>query len=212
MASKSVDACAQGLEGGADGYLTHPVEPPVLLATIRTFLRARHAELDMRKSEAKFRAVFDNAIYGIALLSEDLVYLDVNPAMCELLGETYERIVTQPLTAYIPPTLDLEAARIIRLLAAEGSWRGPLPLRRADGRMVFLEWNISAHSVPGVRLAIVSDISQRLQSEREREALLMRGRAARAGAGRAGRRGGGGRAGGARGRRAPRGARGGGAE
>ena len=175
----------QGLEGGADGYLTHPVEPPVLLATIRTFLRARHAELDMRKSEAKFRAVFDNAINGIALLSEDLVYLDVNPAMCELLGETYERIVTQPLTAYIPPTLDLEAARIIRLLAAEGSWRGPLPLRRADGRMVYLEWNISAHSVPGVRLAIVSDISQRLQSEREREALLMRERTARAEAERA---------------------------
>lgn len=175
----------QGLEGGADGYLTHPVEPPVLLATIRTFLRARHAELDMRKSEAKFRAVFDNAINGIALLNEDLLYLDVNPAMCELLGESYDRIVTRPLAAYIPPTLDLEAARIIRLLAAEGSWRGPLPLRRADGKMVYLEWNISAHSVPGIRLAIVSDISQRLQSEREREALLMRERTARAEAERA---------------------------
>src|SRR3569623_1726225 len=178
-------ARVQGLEGGADGYLTHPVEPPVLLATIRTFLRARHAELDMRKSEAKFRAVFDNAINGIALLTEDLIYLDVNPAMCELLGESYDRIVTQPLAAYIPPTLDLEAARIIRLLTTEGSWRGPLPLRRAAGRMIYLERNISVRSVPGIRLAIDSDISQRLQIEREREALLLRERTARAEAERA---------------------------
>lgn len=28
----------QGLEGGADGYLTHPVEPPVLIATVNAFL------------------------------------------------------------------------------------------------------------------------------------------------------------------------------
>jgi signal transduction histidine kinase len=34
----------EGLEAGADGYLTHPVEPPVLTATVKAFLRARRAE------------------------------------------------------------------------------------------------------------------------------------------------------------------------
>ena len=33
-----------GLEGGADGYLTEPVEPPVLIATIHALLRMRRAE------------------------------------------------------------------------------------------------------------------------------------------------------------------------
>ena len=28
-----------GLESGADGYLTHPIEPPVLIATVNAFLR-----------------------------------------------------------------------------------------------------------------------------------------------------------------------------
>src|SRR5436190_23169230 len=42
----------EGLEAGADGYLTHPVEPPVLVATINAFLRARRAEDEMRRSEA----------------------------------------------------------------------------------------------------------------------------------------------------------------
>jgi signal transduction histidine kinase len=35
-----------GLEGGADAYLTEPVEPPVLIATIHALLRMRRAEAD----------------------------------------------------------------------------------------------------------------------------------------------------------------------
>lgn len=46
---------ARGLDAGADGYLTHPVEPPVLLATVRALLRGRDAELALRESEARFR-------------------------------------------------------------------------------------------------------------------------------------------------------------
>src|SRR5262245_27604655 len=36
----------RGLEGGADGYLTEPVEPAVLIATIRSLLRVREAETE----------------------------------------------------------------------------------------------------------------------------------------------------------------------
>src|SRR3569832_2406225 len=85
-----------GLEGGAVGYLTHPVEPPVLIATIRAFLRTRRAEMDMRKSEAKFRDVFDNAINGISIMTEDLLFLDANLAMCALLGEASQDIIGRP--------------------------------------------------------------------------------------------------------------------
>ena len=66
---KEIDK-AQGLDAGGDGYLTHPVEPPVLIATVNAFLRARRAEDEMRKSEAKFKAVFDNAPSGILLLDQ----------------------------------------------------------------------------------------------------------------------------------------------
>ncbi|MBX6331203.1 MAG: response regulator, partial [Gemmatimonadaceae bacterium] len=38
---------AKGLESGADGYLTHPVEPLVLTATVRALLRTRRIEADL---------------------------------------------------------------------------------------------------------------------------------------------------------------------
>ncbi len=46
----------QGLELGADGYLTQPVEPPVLVATVRAFLRVRQSELEREQLLASERA------------------------------------------------------------------------------------------------------------------------------------------------------------
>jgi signal transduction histidine kinase len=41
---------AEALNAGADGYLTHPAEPIVLIATIRALLRARAAERALREA------------------------------------------------------------------------------------------------------------------------------------------------------------------
>ena len=52
---------ALGLEAGADSYLTRPVEPPVLLATVRTLLFARNADLIGAGLDAKLRTMFNLA-------------------------------------------------------------------------------------------------------------------------------------------------------
>src|SRR6185437_15900451 len=183
---KEIDK-AQGLDAGSDGYLTHPIEPPVLIATVNAFLRARRAEDEMRKSEAKFKAVFENAVSGILLLDQHLTYLEVNPAMCALLNRSREEIVGQPLSAFMPPGISADPREIERALQGNGSWRGTFPLLRSDDRLVHLEWYISAHSFPGVRLAVVTDITERMQHETERNELLASERTARSEAERASR-------------------------
>lgn len=46
-----------GLDTGADGYLTHPIEPQVLVATVRAFVRARSAkqQVDLMLEELDHR-------------------------------------------------------------------------------------------------------------------------------------------------------------
>jgi signal transduction histidine kinase len=51
------DWVAQGLEGGADGYLIQPTEPRVLLATIHSLLRARTAETKLRETNRRLQDV-----------------------------------------------------------------------------------------------------------------------------------------------------------
>jgi signal transduction histidine kinase/CheY-like chemotaxis protein len=50
------EARAQGLERGADGYLTHPVEPLVLVATVRALLRARRTEVELTAARDELAA------------------------------------------------------------------------------------------------------------------------------------------------------------
>ena len=184
---KEIDK-AQGLDAGSDGYLTHPVEPPVLIATVNAFLRARRAEDQMRRSEKKFKAVFDNAFSGILLLDQRLVFLEVNPALCELLRRPPEQIVGKPLSAFMPVgTASVDSQEIEHALEGKGTWRGVFALLRSDGGLVHLEWYISAHSFPGVRLAVVTDITERMRLETERNELLASERSARAEAERASR-------------------------
>ena len=66
-----------GLDAGADAYLIHPVDPDVLLATLRTLLRVRETENALRESEARFREIFVNVSAPIAVL--DAQHVDRGP-------------------------------------------------------------------------------------------------------------------------------------
>jgi len=177
----------RGFEMGADGYITPPVEPPVLIATVSAFLRTRRAEDAMRASEAKFKAVFEQALYGIALFDEHMLFIDANPAICRTFDREPTALIGRGLNVFLPPS-SLKALRDMNHeLALSGAWRGAFPIIRPDGRLVPLEWSISLHSVPGTRLAMSTDITDRVAIEADRERLLGSEQAARADAERASR-------------------------
>ena len=157
-----------GVDAGADGYLTHPVEPPVLIATVRALLRARRAEDAVQESEARFKAVFERAMNGIAMLTEDLVVLDVNPAMSQMLERERDAIVGRHLSVFSLADRQIDIAEITTALNETGRWRGTAPLLSASGGHVELEWHISRDSVGDAHLAIVSDVTQRVAAEAER--------------------------------------------
>ena len=177
----------RGLEAGADGYLTHPVEPPVLIATVNAFLRARQAEDGLRASEARFKAVFENALNGIALLSDRMIYLDVNPAICQTLGRERTDIIGKHVSAFLSRDSEDIVLDIDRSLSASGRWQGGMAVVRASGEEAHLEWSVSIHSEPATRLAVTTDVTDRRAIEAERERLLISERAARAEAERANR-------------------------
>lgn len=170
---------AQGVDAGADGYLTHPVEAPVLIGTVKALLRARRAEDAVQDSEARFAAVFQNALNGIAILSDDLVFVDANPSLCRILGRSRDGVVGRHLSAFAGKDHQTELAAMTTILREAGSWRGTAPVLGAHGQHVDLEWNVSAYAVPHLRLAVVSDITDRLRMAAERERLLENERLAR---------------------------------
>jgi PAS domain S-box-containing protein len=172
----------RGLDAGADAYLTHPVEPAVLVSTIQALVRTRTAEDAMRRSEAKFRAVYAQAPGGICLLKAgDGTVLDANPAMLALLGlqpDEGEAVIGRPLTDFVGDADRAAALAFVTALGSDGL-HAEFRLRSHDGAQVPVQWTASAPIEPGVCMAMAADISQQRRLARQRQELLDRERSAR---------------------------------
>ena len=168
-----------GLEAGADGYLTRPVEPQVLIATVRTLLFARRAEALRLGLDARLRSMFELAPTGIAILDGGLSYQSINTAYCGLFGCKAAELVGKPLRASPGSGWNALHEAVRSNLNATGRWQGELRLRRADGTELRIDWRVARESLSGTHLLIANDMTARLQHEQERERLLESERAAR---------------------------------
>ncbi|MCE4554899.1 hybrid sensor histidine kinase/response regulator [Roseateles cellulosilyticus] len=171
----------RGLDAGADAYLTHPVEPAVLVSTIQALVRTRAAEDAMRRSESRFRAVYARAPVGVCLLdSVNGTVLDANPAMLALLRRDAGQVVGRPLADFATPERRAQASAFGAALAsAQDSATRELALQDPDGNEIPLEWSTVPDIEPRVCLAMAVDLRPRIELARQRESLLDRERDAR---------------------------------
>lgn len=85
------------LESGADAYLTQPVEPNVLVATVKSLVKLHEAESSAKLSAKQWQATFDALSEGVAVLNESGTIERCNRAMLSLLGRSYAETEGQHL-------------------------------------------------------------------------------------------------------------------
>ncbi|HXE56537.1 MAG TPA: response regulator, partial [Gemmatimonadales bacterium] len=93
----------RSLLGGGDAFLTHPVEPSELLATVTALLRVRAAERALRGSVAEWRATFDALRDALVLVDRTRTVVRANLAFGALVGRPPAGTEGMPLGALFPP-------------------------------------------------------------------------------------------------------------
>jgi two-component system NtrC family sensor kinase len=102
----SNESKVQALEGGADSYLTQPVEPTVLIAQVNALLRLRRAEALSSLSSRQWQTTFDGLSDGLALVDSDGTILRVNRTFLDLLSFTASEIEGQTLASVFDSRFD----------------------------------------------------------------------------------------------------------
>jgi len=172
-------------EGGADSYLTDPVEPAVLLATIHSLLRLRRAEEGLRAASREWRATFDAIGDGICLLAPDGTVARCNGAFATLLDSAPADLVGRPWTEIWrrlgggeeqSPTARVERSRrreTFDLHREQGD------LHREQGWFrLLVDPVLEGESVTGL-VCIVTDVTIERQAAEVRAALFAREQEAR---------------------------------
>jgi len=150
-----------GLDNGADAYLIHPVDPDVLLATIRTLLRVRETEDALRESEARFREIFINIAAPIGVVDSRLAVIEANDAFRRLAGEAG---CDDSLDGCFIPGQDALLEEMRQTLATRQRWRGDLSMHSALGTRE-TEWRVTPYR-DDAGLVFIDDVTEQRLRER----------------------------------------------
>jgi signal transduction histidine kinase len=166
----------RALDAGADGYLTHPIDRMVLVATVRALLRLRVAESNARKSANQWEATFNALTEGLAILDGDNCLVRWNHAFAKICGDYF-----QPATGKNPIEFFSRLDGGDLALGAESQSSAEVTL---SDRAVQLSLSAIGNE-PGVqdKVLIVSDVTDRKLAEyamRTAEKLAATGKLANA--------------------------------
>ena len=182
---------AEGLEGGADGYIARPVAGTELIARVRLHLRQHELIEQLQASEERFRGTFEHAAVGMAHVARDGRLLRVNDRLCAILGyERAELLKTTFAELTVPEDrAKSEDARAALLAGEQSSYAAEKRYRRKTGDLVWVSVVATLErppiGAPKYFITVVEDITARKladQAAADQAALLrIAGRTARLG-------------------------------
>lgn len=133
-------AAARGYSVGAVDYVTKPFDPELLRQKISALVELHQKDVALRESEDRFRAAFEHAPIGIALMSPDGRWMDVNHALAELLERPPWALIASP-----PFDLPALAAQPLSelLAASRGSFSCEATLQSGRGDTLWVTLHVS---------------------------------------------------------------------
>lgn len=166
------------------GALDYMVKSPTMLTEMpRTIERAlrewqhilerRKAEETLRRSEARWRSVFESAAAGMVIISPEGKLLEINPWLCRLLGYSEAELTGRQVSDFVHPD-DREQTLLSYAQIAAGRTTPVHAEKRylcRDGRTIWGHTSVACVlddlQRPLYCIGLVQDISARVQGEEE---------------------------------------------
>ncbi|MFC7473351.1 PAS domain S-box protein [Dankookia sp. GCM10030260] len=157
-----IEASVAGFEAGGERFVT---------GILRDVTDRITAERALAESEALHRATFEHAAVGIAQLSLDGTWLQVNDRVCAITGQPREALLGRSMWDLTHPDDRAEGLARVEALkqASDGHYTRVKRYLRPDGGTVWVNLTVSilrdADEAPRRLISVIEDISARQQAE-----------------------------------------------
>jgi PAS domain S-box-containing protein len=136
-ADADAEQIRRGYSAGAVDYIVKPVDPDVLRSKVAMLLALVQKNAELRESERRFRAAFESAPIGMGLSSVDGRWIEVNNALCDMLGLPRADLMERPPAELAHPEdrgrLQSAVERVMR--ERRGFHQAELRFIRSDGEV-----------------------------------------------------------------------------
>ncbi|MDV6348253.1 PAS domain S-box protein [Nitrosomonas sp. Is35] len=162
------DLCVKLLKSGVQDYLNKPFAVDELLVRVdKLVLERQMVREQLRQSEARFQATFEQAAVGISIISLEGYWLRVNHKLCAILGYSQDELMAltfQDVT--YPDDLEADINNVKRMLSGEiAAYAMEKRYIRKDGRVIWINLHVSLvrkpDNAPDYFIAVVEDIQSR---------------------------------------------------
>jgi diguanylate cyclase (GGDEF)-like protein/PAS domain S-box-containing protein len=165
-ADTSEQSQLDGLELGADDYLTKPVVTTVLLARVRNILQRKRAEAQLRLAAH----VFEHSGEAILITDKDNRIVETNPAFARMTGYTLEEVRGQdPRILSSGRAAREDYVAMWQDIRGKGFWQGEMWDRRKDGgiypKLITISVVRNAQGEIDFHIASFADLSEQKATE-----------------------------------------------
>ncbi len=149
--------------------LLHDAEgrPERIIVVIEDITERRRIEAELQQSEQLFRAVFEQASVGIAVVAPDLTWLRVNDKICAITGYTRDELLACTVQDLTHPD-DLHISRTLAAALLSGEKKNVTYEKRylrKDGTVLWLSSSTSllrdAEDRPKYFIGVAEDVTER---------------------------------------------------
>lgn len=163
----------KAMQIGAQDYLIKlQIDGVLLVRSLRYAVERKKIEEKLRDSEDRFRATFEQAAVGIALVDLNGKWLRVNQKFCTMIGyTTYELLLISVHDVTYPEDIEADSIIFQKMLSGEiKSHSMEKRFLRKDGSLLWVYLTVStscdAQGKPTYYITVMEDITERKQSEK----------------------------------------------
>jgi PAS domain S-box-containing protein len=143
-----------------------------IVGIARDITEYKLAENKIRANEIKFKSIFEGSLDIIIITDNSMNIIDINPEGVKSLAGSKSNIIKKKLIDIIAPPQRSEFSRNWKKILKNSAHQGTFRMINSQGEFCSMEYNASAHFLPGQSLFVLRDVTQRVTEAERREHLL----------------------------------------
>jgi len=153
------------------GYLLKPFQERDLDLTIRTVLQKFSFEKQIKSSETRYRSLFEQSQDAILIFDNAGKILDSNKAASEIYSLRADRMEKYHLTDLVQPKEKAQLMVNLQRFLEDGELKGKYRYIDKFLSIKYIEYQAKANYLPGNHLAVIRDVTQFVEDQRQIENL-----------------------------------------